>query len=173
MRKEYIEELENLKLQMEAAELFAKKIPLFAEKILKNKYCQEDANLDFGSYYKRMPLAWGIKRHLFNGAGGGHIFNYPKDKEYNLHLFCIYINTCSLFDSHEKFDLYESLEGVDVFFIDKLNSTFYVTDENIEPFLEALYAWFTKASSQLQEYRRLQRIEDLKKELEKQEKLGV
>ncbi len=47
-----------------------------------------------------------------------------------------------------NFNLYESLEGVDIFFTDTSNTTFYVTDENIEAFLDALSEWHAKAKNE-------------------------
>lgn len=49
--------------------------------------------------------------------------------------------------------MYEALKDVDIFFADKLNTTFYVTDENIESFLEALNTWVIAAYEELKTLR--------------------
>ena len=168
MRKEYQEELENLRTKMEKAELFAQKLPVFSEVILDNKITGEEEWVNFGDRYKKIYFGWGIKRGFYRNGGARYVSNFPKDKEYNHHLFNIYINCYSLFYCHEDFGLYDYLNNVNVFFADKLNSTFYIEDEHIEAFLEAVNIWYVDACKKLEEKRRHDKIAKLRAELEKE-----
>jgi len=166
MRKEYIEELEKLKQRMEQAEAFAAKIPVFAEKILKEKYTETMNSKNFGDYYKDMPMRWGIWRDYFSStrSKGCEITNYLEGKTYNTYLFRVYINTISLYDLHEKFGLDEYLKDVTIFFFDTLNCTFYIEDAHIGAFMEALYKWYQDALVKSGQFR----LEEKKRELERQ-----
>jgi hypothetical protein len=166
MRKEYTEELEQLKTKMEKAERFAEALPVFAKKILDGKITGEDHWIKFGDTYKKIYLAWGINRGFYRNGGPRYIMNCPKDRVYSLHLFNIYVNTISLFDERHDFGLYDYLKGVDVFFTDELNSTFYVTDSNVEAFLEALNTWFCDAIEKLKKHRLQEQEAELKRKLE-------
>lgn len=164
MRQEYIDELTALKTKMEKAEAFAERLPVFAEHILEYKITGEEDWLKFGDRYKKIPLNWGICRGLYlNGATRKIMNKYTPFKDG--HYFSIYINSCSLFDGHNLFDLYKSFDGVEIYHIDSMNSTFYLTDENIEPFLEKLNDWYIRACEQLKEVKEKERIEKLEKEL--------
>lgn len=169
MRKEYEDELETLRIKMQKAEKFAEALPIFAERILEYKFTGDEDWLDFGNCYKKIPLGWGIKRGYYRNGSSRYLLNYPKDAEYNLPLFNIYVNSYSLFDCNENFNLYESFKDVEIFFIDYMNSTFYITDENIFPFLEALNAWYNVAKDELLKLNKEKEIADLKKRLEKLE----
>jgi len=165
MRKEYLDELAELKLKMEKAELFAEKLPFLSETILRGKITGEEEWLKLADKYKKIYLKWGLNRGYFRSGSRRYVMNYPKDKEYNLPLFSVYINTITLFDTHQEFGLYDYLKGVDIFFSDVLNSTFYVTDDNIEAFLEALNTWYCDAAAKLKTYRLEQQEAELKKKL--------
>jgi hypothetical protein len=170
MRKEYLDELEQLKLKMEKAEKFAEKLPVFADYILEHKFSGEEPWLNFGKSYKKMYLVWDIGRGFYRNGDPRRISNYPKDGEYCQHLFHIYINTLSLFDEHNEFGLYGYLKDVDVFFADKMNTTFYITDENIHAFLEALYKWYCDAIDMLKIHKLKKQESELKKKLEETQK---
>ena len=161
MRKEYKEELEELKVKMEKAEKFAKKLPIFAEIILKGKFSGEENWGKYGSWYKDIYLGWDINRGHYKSDTSRYMTNRRGDP-YDGYFFNIYINSCSLFDSHDNHGLYESLEDVDIFYTDTMNTTFYITDENIHAFLEALNDWYLKA-------RELSVQEKAKKEIAKAE----
>lgn len=166
MRKEYQDELEQLRSRMEKAEQFARKLPVLAEKILSHKFTGEEDWINFGEYYKKIPLQWGITRGLFSNNSNRTITNYPKNKDYSRQLFWIYINSISLFDVHNLFDLHDYLKDVDIFFNDGMNTTFYITDENIEAFLEALNTWYCDAMEKLKLHRLQKQEAELKKKLE-------
>ena len=143
MINEYKEELEKLKQKMEKAEIFALKVPLFSGQILTQKYTGEETHINFGDRYKALQLNWGIKRDYLKGGTSRNITNF--NGEYDGYFFNVYINTVSLFGIHNEFGLFDAIKGVDVFFTDSLNNTFYVTDENIESLLDALATWYEKA----------------------------
>jgi len=81
----------------------------------------------------------------------------------------IYINTCSLFDAHEKFNLYEKMSKCSTYFIDKSNSTFYIEDEHIYEFLETLNDWYIEAMAESTSCCKEKRIAELRDELAKLE----
>lgn len=164
MRQEYKDELAALKSRMEQAELFAEKLPIFKDKILEKKLCENDSSIDFGNCYKKLYLRWGIKRFFFSEKLKIVPTNYNgtfKDQ----FLFKIYVNSLSLYDSHENYDLNKIPDHVDVFFYDNLNTTFYLTDSQIENFLNALNAWYLSARDKEQQAKNKKKIEKLKKEL--------
>jgi hypothetical protein len=163
MNKIYKKELSDLKVKMEKAESFAEKLPVFSSMILEHKYTEDAVWLDFGKKYKDIYLGWGIKRGLFSSNTARRISNMRDD--HNGHYFSIYINSVSLFDVHENFGLYESVSDLDVFFTDRLNSTFYVTDENITPLLERLSDWYVKARVELKKYSIQKEVEETEKKL--------
>lgn len=163
MLKIYEDELKQLKKQMEKAEIFANKIPLFSEKIIKEKYTGEEQHLSFGEKYKDIYLAWGINRVHFNSTTNYTITNYSG--EYDKYLFSIYVNSYNLYDSAENFDLDKLNDKCSIFFYDKWNNKFYIEDEHIEEFLEKLNKWYLDARNKAKNAIKQQKIERLKKEL--------
>jgi hypothetical protein len=161
MRKEYIDELNLLKEKMIKAENFAEKIPVFSDVILENKYNSDETYIQFGKNYKKMYLAWGINRGHCNKNSMRTITNCKE--EYDGYFFIVYINTLTLYDLHENFGLFESFDDVDIFFVDRINSTFYITDENIGNFLVALYEWYNRAISEARRYKCKQELLELEK----------
>ena len=163
MREEYVKELEDLKTKMGKAEKFAGKIPVFSKDILENKYTGEEPHINFGKYYKEIYFAWGVTRGYYSSAKDSKrtITNFRGD--YAGYFFNVYINTLTLYDLHENFGLYESLEEVDIFFTDAMNSTFYITDENIENFLDTLCGWYKNAISKVKSFKIEQELDELKK----------
>ncbi len=142
MNEEYREELRLLKVKMEKAEEFAKKVPLFAEKILKEKITGEEAWHKYIDSYKRLTTYHGVFRGYFKTGTSRYITNL---NEHDGYYWTLYINTLGEYNSHAKYGLNEVKDLVDVFFYDISNSTFYCTDEQIEPLLETLNEWKIKA----------------------------
>jgi hypothetical protein len=167
MIEKYEKELKELRERMYQAEAFAEKVPEFADIILSNKYTMYDEWIQFTQTYKGMPFPWGINRSHFSSDSNRVIFNYPKS--YNVYLWKVYINTLTLYGEHVKFGLYDIVNDTDVFFLDKDNSTFYATDEQIIPLLDRLVEWYNNALSNIKDYRNKLRIDELKRELEKLE----
>lgn len=166
MRKEYKEELETLRKRMEGAEKFAEELPIFSEQILESKHNETDDYISFGDVYKNIPLAWGIKRFLYDGHG--RIVMNAKDINYPVYLFNIYINCFNLFGNKFSDCCRENLSKInfDVFHTDVHNTTFYATDEQIEPLLEKLNAWYLTQLKEINAEYKKRKIERLKKELE-------
>lgn len=167
MIEKYEKELKELRERMYQAEAFAEKVPYFADIILSNKYTMCDERILFTRTYKGMPFPWGICRSNFSVNSDRPIFNYYEP--YDCYLWKVYINTLTLYDDHEKFGLYDIVNDVDVFFLDKANSTFYATDDQIIPLLDRLVEWYNNALSNIKGYRNKLRMEELKRELKKLE----
>lgn len=165
MIKQYQDELKALKEKMVGAEKFAEKIPCFRQFILDNKLDGTEDVAKFPSSYKRIYFNWGLHRSRFKSGTNRPITNY--DGDYEKYLFSMYINTLNLFDTHEKFGIEDVLEKSTVFFFDRLNTTFYVEDEHIEGFLEALNDWHVEAVAQLKQYKINEEISKLEKQLAK------
>lgn len=139
MIQEYKKELKEMVKKMKSSEKWAKKFPIFYDFIISNKI-QEDYLGQYGKKYKQINLDWGINRYFFEQ---GNITNYKG--KYKGILWQIYINSLSLYDLYEKFELENIPNQTSVFFYDKLNSIFYCTDEEIEGLLECLNDWYLKA----------------------------
>ena len=161
--KEYEDEIERTKEIMLKAQTFAEKLPVFSKQIIEGKITGESYWIDFGKSYKKLYLGWGIKRGYYKNGGDRQITNCRA--RYDGFYFSIYVNCYSLFDVHQDFGLVEATKKLDVFFFDYMNSTFYVTDENIEPLLETLNEWCIQAFEQLKQYRKKLEIENLEKQL--------
>lgn len=168
MIEEYKKELEDLEKQMINAEKFAEKLPIFSSDILCGKL-QSDANyIKLGSTYKTVYFGWGIKRGLYKTGTNRTVTNYKNDN-YEEFLFNIYINTLSMYDSHENLGLDEICKNTPVFFYDCLNSTFYATDDQIVDLLEALVTWYDNAIKQIGPLNKKKQIAELKAKLDKLE----
>lgn len=163
--KQYGDELGALKSNMLMAQSFASRLRVFAEHIIEYKVTGEEHWHCFGKSYKNIYLQWGINRGYFKSGTSRYITNY--EGEHSGFYFQIYVNCYAIFDEHQEFGLYEVTKGLDIFFIDRMNSTFYVTDENIEPLLETLNTWCIDAFEKLKVYRAQERIARLEKELAK------
>jgi len=166
MREEYKKELAELKVRMEKAEKFAEKLPIFTNRIIERKITGEEKGIDFGSYYKNLPLTGGISRCFHNTTK--NITNYSSTEIINKYLFHVYFNTFYLYDSHEKYGIEKLADKA--FFFDSLNTTFYVEDEDIESFLNAACLWYEEAKKKAQKHKQEIRVKQLKKELRE---LGV
>ena len=165
LNKEYQEELDKLKEKMIEAQKFAEKFPSFKQTIIERKITGE-GSVNFGDRYKTMPFGWGAYRHFYRSKDD--LTNYRKDIE-PMYLTRIYINTLNLYDLHENFDLEKMVcEKTDIFFFDSLNTTFLLTDEQLEPFLEVLHDWYVAAKEKAATFKkeiRKKKLEDELKEL--------
>lgn len=166
MIKQYENEIKELKEKMILAEKFAKVVPIFSENILDNKLSGNEQWHKFGDFYKKVYFPWGVNRGLYKSGTNRNVTNYDGG-EYNEYLFNVYINTLSMYDSHNKHDLEKICDSVDVFFYDKCNSTFYVTDENIESLLDELCEWYEKAREKQAELNNKNEIIKLQQKLDK------
>lgn len=162
----YKEELKVLKYKMQKAEKFSKKLPIFSETILDRKLSGDEPWIQFGDGYKNLHCNWGINRGLFESGTNREVTNYS-GKPYKEYLFCVYINTLTLYNSHEKFGLEKIQEGIPLFFYDIWNSTFYATDSQIEALLDALCAWYDNTKKQVIEHNKQEQIKELQKKLDK------
>ncbi|HIS62351.1 MAG TPA: hypothetical protein IAC14_08940 [Candidatus Scybalomonas excrementigallinarum] len=169
----YKKELKELKERMEKAEKFANKIPIFKNIIIERKLTGEEGYIDFGSRYKDIYLAWGIKRCNYASGTNRTITNYDND-DYNVYVFSIYFNSLDLFGDgiYNNFGLEKIKDKVKVFFYDGINSTYYVEDEHIEKFLEEVNKWYLEAKKQVTKYRNEQEIKKLKEKLAELENKG-
>ena len=167
----YKKELKELKERMEKAEKFANKIPVFKNIIIERKLTGEEDYIDFGSRYKDICLAWGIKRCNYISGTNRTISNYDNEN-YNVYVFSIYFNSLDLFGDgiYNYFGLEKIRDKVKVFFYDEINSTYYVEDEHIEEFLEEVNKWYLEAKKQVTKYRNEQEIKKLKEKLAELEK---
>jgi hypothetical protein len=163
MLEQYEKELKELKEKMISAEKFAEKIPCFRDFILKNKITGIEDYTNFASYYKKIRFDWGLGRARYISGTDRNITNCQR--KHDKYLFSVYINPLTLFGEHEYFGLERVLEKSTVFFFDKLNHTFYVEDEHIEGFLEALNNWYVDAVEELKRYKANKEIEELKSRL--------
>ena len=164
MIKQYEDELKALKKKMNEAVKFAEKIPVFRHTILDRKLTGTEDSVLFANSYKSIPLHWGLHRSRFKTGTNRTITNYHKE-DYDKHLFTLYINTISLYDSHEKFGLEKVLDKSTVFFFDKMNTNFFVEDEHIEGFLEALNDWYVDAVVEVGQYKKDEEIRKLEERL--------
>ena len=164
MNNAYKKELNELKSKMERAELFAKKLPFFKDIILERKITADDRSVSLGTRYKSMPLNWEIRRFYYCSKSRTNMTN--NTNEYQGFFFNIYINSLSMFGVHENFDLYQSVSKSNYFYYDRCNTTFYVSDNDIECFLEELLAWYEKAKKQVIEFNETKRKAELIKELD-------
>lgn len=162
LRPEYRQELADLENKMLDAQMFAEKFPVFADKILSGKFTKEFTG-EISSNYKGMYFGWGIKRWLYTDKK--NITNYRGDFSPQ-YLWNIYINQSSLFNDYYWTGLDEVYKTIELFFYDHLNSTFYATDEQLIPTLDAIVEWYEKAKIINDEKRKETKMQDLLKQLE-------
>jgi len=169
MRDEYKKELTALKVKMDKAEKFAEKLPFFAKYILDYKLTGEEEYTKFGDKYKDIYLGWGINRGFYKKGSSRYLMNCRGDYDHG-YFFSIYINSYALFDEHNNYGLYDALKDVDIFHADNSNTNFYITDENIESFLDALNIWYLAAREENTKFRAQKKIDKARHDLEKAEK---
>lgn len=149
---------EELKFKDELIEMF----PYFEKNLLYSyNESKKDKKIDLGKSYKDLYLAWEICGFYFNSKD---MINYDGEEFENKLLFNLYFNSCSLFDSHEKYGL-DKLSKY-AFYYDKWNSTFYVEKEKLIVFLEKANEWYLEALKTKKEEDNKTRKEELLKELE-------
>lgn len=164
LRDEYKQELADLEHKMIEAQKFAEKFPAWSENILANKFTDEFTG-QIASTYKGLYYPWGIKRFFYRERD--NVTNYRGDFTPQ-YLWNLYINQLSIFgDNYADTGVYEIHNSVDVFFFDHLNTTFYATDEQIIPLLDALSVWYEKAKAINDEFRKEKKKKDLLAQLEK------
>lgn len=164
MRETYKKELDDLKIKMEKAEIFAETLPDLSEQILERKFTGDEHWIDFGDNGEQMFSTWKIKRGFFDSETTRYVTNYSKPhKEF---LFSIYINCYSLFDVGSDFEVERIASQVPLFFYDSLNTTFYATDGQFADLLKALKEWHTEARKKATILKENQRIEKAQKEIE-------
>ena len=163
MNKMYEDELAQLKTRMEGAERFAEKIPVLANIILGRKYTGTEEWIDFGGVVGNTYFPFSIRRGKYKSGTSRAVTNHKE--EHNEYLFCMYINTITEYDSYNTFGLDGICNKVDVFFYDKLNSTFYITDDNIGEFIREYKVWHEEAIVKVREGRKATEIEELRNRL--------
>jgi len=149
LKNEYDEKVKKFKLSKE----FAEKLGIFQEQIINNQITGEENFINFGNYYQKMPFCSPIRRFFYKD--NTNVTNSKiefKDK----YLFHIYINTLTCYNSHEEYGLEDITKLTNVFFYDKINSTFYIEDEYIKDFFDKLLNWYKDAFKKA----RIQNIED-------------
>jgi len=170
MRQDYRNKLRDMRIRMEKAELFAERSPVFAEQILESLLTGEET---WQRFYKKDSA-------LLAGIGRGHyVFGTSRcvmncSKKHDVYLFEIYVNSLTEYSSMKEYGLCDIPETVPVFFYDKINSTFYCTDEQIDTLLEALNTWKINAVHQSKKDRSGADIQEVEKEIAKlQDKLAT
>jgi hypothetical protein len=164
LRPEYKQELIDLENKMIEAQKFAEKFPAFADRILEYKWTKEFTG-EIYDRYKGLYFGWGIKRWFYHEMG--NITNYRGDFEPQ-YLWDIYINQMSIFgDDYTDTGVYDIHRDVDVFFFDRLNTTFYATDDQLMPLLDALADWYEKAKVVNDQHRKEEKKRKLLEQLEK------
>lgn len=158
--EDYEREIQDLKEKMEKAKEFAGMLPIFADEILSRKL---DKNFTgtISKKYKDIYLSWGINRYFYED--NKNITNCDKEIK-DTYLFNIYINSLSLYDSHENYGLKDL--NVPCFFFDRLNTTFYIEEKDIETALEMLNNWYNQSKKIAFKHSLLDEKEKLKKRLE-------
>ena len=160
---EYRQEIITLEEKMLDAQEFAEKFPEFSKEILKNKFTKEFTG-KMADNYKGLYCGWGINRYFYTKRD--NVTNYRGDFEPR-YLWIIYINEYSLFKDYTYSHLYDIKEFVDIFFFDHLNTTFYATDEQIIPLLDALASWYEKAKVINANFLKEKKKKELMEQLEK------
>lgn len=150
---------------MEQAEKFANKLPIFEETIIANKFTGNEEWINFGQRYKDTYFGWNINRGLYSSNSNRYVTNY-RGEDYTQFLFCIYVNSYSLFNHNCRFGLEEVHKKIPLFFYDEFNTTFYATDEQVYELLEALNDWYVSARKENSVYLASKKLEEAKKELE-------
>jgi len=161
---EYKKELDTLIEKMIEAEKFAKEIPCLSEEILKMKSNKSFTGLITRSF-KGHYFNWGLNRYHYSNEHKPTNF-YEEYTGPNF-LFSLYVNTLSIYDSHEKFGL-EKLSDF-CFYFDELNSIFYTKDSEIEMFLDEYCKWEDYATKEAFLKSKKEKIIKLKKQIEKLE----
>lgn len=160
---EYKQELEDLEMIMIEAQKFAEKLPVFSKQILRNKFT-ENFTGKMETSYDGLYYGWGINRYFYDKKE--NITNYRESIKPQ-YLWSVYINQYSLFgDNYTDTGIDDVCKPLDLFFYDVLNTTFYATDEQIVPLLDALSAWYKEAKEINAQFAKDKKRRDLEKQLE-------
>jgi len=160
--KEYQDKVDQLIEKLIKAQEFANKLPIFKDYIIKNEIIESNWN-KLGDRYKSIYLSWGINRGRYSSDSGRTVTNMKG--EYDEILTNVYINSLNLYNRYDKYGL-DILKEL-VFFYDELNTTFYIKDEQLESFFEALNEWYLDAREEAKKDFDREKIEKLQKELER------
>jgi hypothetical protein len=164
LRPEYKQEMMDLEQKMLDAQEFAEQFPVFADRILQYKF-SKDFTGEIHNLYKGLRFGWGIKRWFYREKQ--NITNYRGDFSPQ-YLWVIYINQVDIFgDDYKDTDIGEISRIIDVFFFDHLNTTFYATDNQIMPLLDALADWYAESKVINDEYRKEKKKLELLAQLER------
>lgn len=166
MRKKYEEKLQLMKDEMEKAEIFAEKLPFFSTLILDNIITGKEPCLNFCCKYKGNELPSNVIRRYYTNDT---FTNTGKQLDEPMYLFSIdLISMCHDEITHELVkqcieQLY--LKNIQYIYHYNLKHTFYITDENVESFLDQFVQWYSKTQEKIKEYKQQYRIKELEKEL--------
>lgn len=161
---EYKKELADLKTKMLEAQEFAEKFPVWQDMILSRKLTRSFTG-KITDKHKEIRLDWGVNRWFYRERE--NITNYKGVLEPQ-YLWNIYINQINLFGNpYQDTCLCDIPKNVDLFFFDSLNNTFYATDDQIIPLLDALSEWYVGARAVNDEARKEAKKADLLKQLER------
>ena len=144
---------------------FSQKIKVFENQIINQSLTGEENRADFGNYFKGIYINNGIYREFFKD--NSNIANYDEELTYK-YLFRVEICTINLYGLCDRFGLFESFENVNIFFVDTIESIFYIEDENIEDFLESLNKWYLRAKVLARRKESEDEIDRLQKKLERE-----
>ena len=158
--EDFEKEIQDLKEKMDKAKEFAEMLPVFSDEILSRKLDTTFTGT-IQKRYKNIYFDWGINRYFYQD--NKNITNCDKEIK-NTYLFNIYINSLSLYDSHENYGLKEL--NIPCFFFDKINTTFYIEEKDIEAALEMLNDWYNQANKAVFRDKLLNEKENLETRLE-------
>lgn len=158
--EDYEKEMQDLKEKMDKAKEFAEMLPVFSDEILSRKLDKTFTGT-IQKRYKNIYFDWGINRYFYQD--NKNITNCDKEIK-DTYLFNIYINSLNLYDSHENYGLKEL--NIPCFFFDRINTTFYIEEKDIETALEMLNDWYNQAKKIAFKDNLLKEKEKLKKQLE-------
>ena len=154
-----IQKIEKMKDKFELVEKFANKIPVCADYIIDNEIVEYEHN-KIGDKYKSIWFTWGLNRGIYDNKSRT-VTNCELDYDGKT-LTNIYINTINIYDRSDSYGLEKLADNI--FFYDKMNSTFYATDDELEPLLEALNDWYIEAKELACEDNKKDKLEKLEKE---------
>jgi hypothetical protein len=160
VRPEFEKELESLLKKFSRIESLVKKFPIWESYIVRNRL-EDDLNLVcLANKYKEIPLGWGANRYKLCSTNQPTNYDGP---ELTGFICSVYINTLSLYGSHDKFGLFDIPKNY--IYVDFANSNFYCRDEQLIDLLESLNSWYLVAREQSKESVRKRKIAEAEAEL--------
>jgi hypothetical protein len=158
-----IKKLKNFTEDLEAVQMLINKVPVCADYIIENNVKKVEGYYQkIADRYKSLNLPWGIMRTSY--SNNFKPTNFTQEIVEDKILCNIYINTYPLLNTNNKFGL-DDLRDL-VFYYDKVNNTFYATDEELPVFLEALHDWYLKTKEKTSKIKKDLEIEALEKKIE-------